>query len=29
MIRRLNFHLKIPAEILIRPIQARKKPQEA
>ena len=29
MIRQLSLHLKIPAEILIRPIQARKKPQEA
>jgi HTH-type transcriptional regulator/antitoxin HigA len=29
MIRRLNRHLKIPAEVLIRPIRIRKKKQAA
>jgi len=29
MIRQLNLHLKIPAEILIRPIRARKKKKAA
>jgi HTH-type transcriptional regulator/antitoxin HigA len=29
MIRQLSLHLKIPAEILIRPISVRRKPQAA